>query len=135
MRRRSRNSKKGVHMLDKLKAMGAVASLLKDKDKLREIGARLKQRAEEVRAAGEAGGGAVRVTVNGQMKVLEVSLTPALVSGMAADERTRALAGSLIGDAVNSAIVAAQHAMKSVIEKEGRDLGIPDLGEGLGNLL
>ena len=44
-------------MFDKLKTMGAVASLLKDKDKLREIGTRLKQRAEEVRASGEAGGG------------------------------------------------------------------------------
>src|SRR3954468_12934678 len=119
-------------MFDKLKTMGAVAALLKDKDKLREIGARLKQRAEEVRASGEAGGGAVRVTVNGQMKVLEVELTPALVAGMAADERTRALAGSLIDDAVNSAITAAQHAMKSVIEKEGRELGLPELGESIG---
>ena len=122
-------------MFDKLKAMGAMAALFKDKDRIREAIARVKQRAEEIRASGESGGGAVRVTVNGQMKVLEVELMPALVAGMAADERTRALAGSLIGDAVNSAIVAAQHAMKSVIEKEGRDLGIPDLGEGLGNLL
>src|SRR3954469_12815720 len=118
MRRRSRNRKKGVHMLDKLKAMGAVASLLKEKEKTREIGARLKQRAEEVRAAGEAGGGAVRVTVNGQMRVLEVDMAPALVAGMAADERTRALAGSLIADAVNNATATAQAMMKTVIDKE-----------------
>ena len=115
--------------------MGAVAALMKDKDKLREIGARLKQRAEEVRAAGEAGGGAVRVTVNGQMKVLEVDLAPALVAGMAADERTRALAGSLIADAVNHATSTAQLMMKTVIDKESRDLGLPDLGESLGSLL
>src|SRR5690349_16160820 len=89
----TRNDRGSARMFDKLKAMGAVASLLKDKDKLREIGARIKQRAEETRAAGEGGGGAVRVTVNGQMRVLEVELTPALVAGMAADERTRQLAG------------------------------------------
>jgi DNA-binding protein YbaB len=121
-------------MFDKLKAMGAMAALFKDKDRLRETGARIKQRAEETRASGEAGGGAVRVTVNGQMKVLEVELTPALAAGMAADERTRALAGSLIADAVNSAIGTAQVMMKAVIEKEGRELGLPDLGEGIGNL-
>jgi DNA-binding protein YbaB len=122
-------------MFDKLKTMGAVASLLKDKDKLREIGARLKQRAEEVRASGEAGGGAVRVTVNGQMKVLEVELTPALVAGMAADDRTRELAGSLVADAVNQATATAQVMMKAVIDKESRDLGLPDLGESIGGLL
>jgi len=122
-------------VFDKLKTMGAVASLLKDKDKLREIGARLKQRAEEVRASGEAGGGAVRATVNGQMKVLEVELTPALVAGMAADERTRELAGTLIADAVNQATATAQIMMKTVIDKESRDLGLPDLGESIGGLL
>jgi DNA-binding protein YbaB len=122
-------------MFDKLKAMGAVASLLKDKDRIREIGARLKQRAEETRAAGEAGSGAVRVTVNGQMKVLEVELTPALVAGMAADERTRALAGSLIADAVNQATTTAQMMMKSVIDQESRELGLGDLGESIGGFL
>src|SRR5262245_2912853 len=122
-------------MFDKLKAMGAVASLLKDKDRIREIGARIKQRAEETRAAGEAGGGAVRVTVNGQMKVLEVELTPALVAGMAADERTRALAGSLIADAVNQATTTAQMMMKNVIDQESRELGLGDLGESIGGLL
>lgn len=122
-------------MFDKLKAMGAMAALLKDKDKLKGIADRVKQRAEETRASGESGGGAVRVTVDGRMRVLEVALTPALVSGMAADDRTRALAGSLIADAVNDALRTAQLMMKTVIEKETRELGLPDLGEGLGNLL
>ena len=75
------------------------------------------------------------MTVNGQMKVLEVELTPALVAGMAADERTRELAGSLIADAVNQATATAQVMMKTVIDKESRDLGLPDLGESLGGLL
>jgi DNA-binding protein YbaB len=122
-------------VFDKLKAMGAVASLMKDKEKLREIGARIKRRAEETRASGEAGSGAVRVTVNGQMKVLEVELTPALVAGMAADERTRQLAGSLIADAVNHAIATSQNMMKSVIDQESRELGLGDLGESIGGLL
>jgi DNA-binding protein YbaB len=122
-------------MFDKLKAMGTMAALLKDKDRIREIGARIKARADETRARGEAGGGAVRVTVSGRMQVLDVELAPALVSGMAADERTRALAGSLIADAVNSAIATSQVMMKSVLEKESRELGLGDLGEQLGGFL
>src|SRR5262249_16177855 len=122
-------------MFDKLKAMGAVAGLLKDKEKIREIAERVKRRAEETpatrverrgeeaRARGEAGGGAVRGTVDGRMKVLEVELTAALVAGMAADERTRELAGNLVAEAVNAANGTAQVMMKTVIEKEARELG------------
>lgn len=125
----------GTSVFDKLKAMGAVAGLLKDKEKVREIGARIRDRAEQTRASGEAGGGAVRVTVDGRMRVLEVELTPALVAGMAADEQTRELAGNLVAEAVNAANATAQVMMKTVIEKEARELGLGDLGEQLGGLL
>lgn len=120
-------------MFDKIKAMGQMAAILKDKDRLKESAQRIKERAAEVRASGEAGAGAVRVVADGSMKVLSVEFQPALVMGMAADERTRALAGTLIAEAVNQAIKNAQAAMKVVIEKEARDVGLPDLGE-LGGL-
>jgi DNA-binding protein YbaB len=122
-------------MFDKIKAMGAMASLLKDKDKLRAAGDRIKAAAQATRATGEGGGGAVRVTVDGKMRILEVELQPALVAGMAADERTRALAGNLIADAANTAMAAAQAKMKVVIEKEARELGLPDIPAELGGLL
>ena len=122
-------------MFDKLKAMGAMASLLKDKDKLRDAAGRIKARAAAARATGEAGGGAVRATVSGQLKVLSVELTPALASGMAVDTRTRELAGSLIAEAVNSALATAQATMKEAIDKETRELGLPDLGGQIGSLL
>src|SRR4051812_40254634 len=105
-------------MFDKLKTMGAVAALMKDKEKLKATGQRVKDKAESVRAIGEGGAGAVRVTVNGQMKVLQVELTPALVSGMAADDRTRELAGSLIAEAVNNASASAQMQMRTFLERE-----------------
>ena len=101
-------------MFDKLKSMGQRAALLKDKDRIRDVAARVKSHAAEVRAIGESGGGAVRVTADGQMRVLRVEMQPALVAGMAADDRTRDLAGTLIADAVNEAIRNAQVAMKAV---------------------
>ncbi len=122
-------------MFDKIKAMGAMAALLKDKERLRESAQRIKLRAAEVRAEGESGGGAVRATVDGTMRVLKVDMQPALVAGMAADERTRELAGTLIADAVNAAIRNAQESMKVVMAREAKDMGLPDLPGDLGSLL
>jgi DNA-binding protein YbaB len=122
-------------MFDKLKAMGAMAALFKDKDKLRAAGQRIREKSEAVRAEGEGGAGAVRVTVNGQLKVVAVELTPALVMGMAADERTRELAGDLIAQAVNAANASAQVHMKAIIDREARELGLPGLPEEVSGLL
>ncbi len=122
-------------MFDSLKAMGAVAGLLKDKDKLRAAGDRIKAAAAATRATGEGGAGAVRVTVDGKMRVMAVELQPALVSGMAADDRTRELAGSLIAEACNAAMASAQAKMSVLIEKEAAGLGLPGLGANLAGLI
>jgi DNA-binding protein YbaB len=125
-------------MFDKIKAMGQMAALLKDKERLRESAQRIKHRAAEVRAEGEAGGGAVRAVVDGTMQVLRVEMQPALVAGIggvAADERTRELAGSLIAEAVNGAIRSAQEKMKAVMAEEAREMGLPDLPGDFGSLL
>src|SRR5690349_4683740 len=122
-------------MFENLKAMGAVAGLLKNKDGLRAAGDRIKSAAAATRATGEGGAGAVRVTVDGKMRVIAVELQPALVSGMAADDRTRELAGNLIAEACNNAMAMAQAKMKVVLEKEAESLGLPGLGGDLAGLL
>jgi DNA-binding protein YbaB len=95
-------------MLDKLKMMGALANLMKDQDKLKEAGARIRERAGTIVVTGRAGGGAAVARVSGQLKVMSVELSPALVGGMAADDRTRELAASLIAEAVNDALTRAR---------------------------
>jgi DNA-binding protein YbaB len=122
-------------MLDKFKMMGLAAQFLKDKDKFKAAGQRIKEQSQQVRATGEGGAGAVRVTVTGQMKVVNVELTPALVMGMAADDKTRALAGDLIAEAVNNANAAAQAKMKAIIDKEAKDLGLPEIPSDITGLL
>ena len=69
----------------------------------------------------------MRVTMDGRMRVINVDLQPALVMGMAADEKTRQLAGSLIAEAVNNGSQAAQAAMKVVLQREAKELGLPDM--------
>jgi len=121
-------------MFDKLKMMGTLASLMKNKDQLKASGDRIKAAAAATRASGEGGAGAVRVTVDGRMRVVAVELQPALVSGMAADERTRQLAGSLIAEATNAALAASQAKMKVVLDKEAKELGLPEMPD-IGGLL
>lgn len=124
-------------MFDQLKAMGAVGNLLKNRDAIKNAGERVKNTMERTTVTGQAGGGAVRVTANGQMKVLSVELSPALAAGIAADDRTRDLAGSLIAEAVNEAIKNAQDRLQAEIGKEADAMGLGDFigkGDSMGGL-
>ncbi|MBL9001699.1 MAG: YbaB/EbfC family nucleoid-associated protein [Phycisphaerae bacterium] len=111
-------------MFDNLKSLGALAGLMKNKDKLREAGDRVRAKMEATRVIGEAGSGAARAVATGTMRILEVELAPGLVMGMAADEQTRALAGGLIAEAVNEALRRAQVVMREAMEEEARALGL-----------
>lgn len=117
-------------MFDKLKAVGALSSLMKNQDKIKDSLAKVRDQMERLRVTGQAGSGAARVTCTGQLKVLTVELSPALVNGMAADEKTRLLAGSLIAEATNDALTQAKDRLKEAMEKESRALGLGDLGIG-----
>jgi DNA-binding protein YbaB len=124
-------------MFDKFKAMGAMAGLLKNQDGIKAAGERIKAKAQETIVTGTAGGGAVRATVRGDMYVLGFQIEPALAAGMAAEEKTRRLAESLLTDAVNDGMRQARVIMQEAINKEARAMGLPDLGGpgGLAGLL
>lgn len=122
-------------MLDNMKMLSALAGLMKNRDKIEEAGVRIREKLARTRVQGQAGGGAARATVSGAMTLLEVELSPALVNGMAADEKTRKLAGDLICEAVNAAIREAQLKMKAAVDEEAKGLGfengLPDVFGGL----
>ena len=120
---------------DKLKAMQAIGSLMKNKEQFAAAGDRLKAKIESMRIEGEAGGGACRAVVNGKMKLLDLTLDPALLAGMAVDEKTRDLATQLIKDAINNATEKAQRRVQEEISKEAEELGLGDLGGQLGGFL
>jgi len=114
-------------MFDNLKAMGAIASLMKNKDKIREATERVKVQLAATQLTGNAGQGACKATVTGTLTVVRVELAPALVAGMAADHKTRELASNLIAEAVNDAMKQAQMKIKETIDSEARALGLPEL--------
>ncbi|HSG65244.1 MAG TPA: YbaB/EbfC family nucleoid-associated protein [Gammaproteobacteria bacterium] len=120
---------------DKLKAMQAIGSLMKNREQLEEAGERIKSKIESMRVEGSSGGGACRAVVNGKMKLIDLTLDPALLSGMAVDEKTRDLATSLIKDAINDATERAQKMVQEEISREAESLGLGDLGGQLGGFL
>lgn len=121
-------------MFDKLKSLGAVASLLKNQDQIRQAAGRVKEKMERIRCTGVGGNGAVRAVVSGQLKVVSVELAPALTAGMAADDKTRQLAGNLIAQAVNDGLTQVLGQLKDAISAETKALGLPEL-PGLEQLL
>ncbi len=122
-------------MFDQFKAMGAVAGLLKDKERLREIAEAFKAKLERIRVEGEAGGGAVRVSVSGQMRVTEVHLDPALIAGLRADEGNgHEMAEALIEEATNDALSKAQALVQQEAQRQAEELGLPSI-PGMASLL
>lgn len=119
-------------MFDSLKAMGAIAGLMKNKDALKAAGERIQTRLAELRASGQAGGSAVRVIADGRMRIIEVNLDPALARHAVgadgpADAGIADLAGSLIAEAVNEAIRQAQIMAHREMQREAQALGLPDM--------
>jgi DNA-binding protein YbaB len=120
-------------MFDSLKAAGALAGLMKNKEGLKAAGERIKARLTEIRAAGGSGGGAVRATVSGDMRVISVTLEPAALVGLN-DLASRSMVESLIAEAVNNAMDIAKAMAQREISKEAQLLGLPEI-PGLQSLL
>ena len=121
-------------MFDNLKTMGAMAGLLKNKERLKEITDRFQEKLERMHVTGTAGGSAVRVTVTGKMRVTEVYLDPSLATGMSAGDSGREMAQALIAEATNDAMERVQVMIRDEAEREARELGLPGL-PGLDGLL
>ncbi len=121
-------------MLDQFKAMGAIAGLLKDKDKVKAASDRVRAKLEATRVEGSAGGGAVRATVTGTAKVLRVSIDPAIGAGFASEE-SREFAESLVAEAVNNGLLKAREAAQTIVEAEAQEMGLSDMIPGLKNFL
>jgi DNA-binding protein YbaB len=122
-------------MFDSLKAAGALAGLMKNKDALKGAGERIKQRLSELRAGGGSGGGAVRATMSGDMKLIDIHLDPPVCMALAAgDEKSRQQVQALIVEAVNNAADIAKAMAQREISKEAQALGLPGM-PGLENLL
>jgi hypothetical protein len=115
-------------MFEQMKAMGAVAGLLKNKEKLQQVGDEFRERIGKLRVTGVGGGSAVRVTITGQLEVTEVHIEPSALTGAAQDgEQGRAMLQSLVQEATNDAIKRVQALIAEEARKLSDELDLPPL--------
>lgn len=123
-------------MFDQLKGLSALAGLLKDLPRIRAKVESLRRELAEVRVTGESGGGAVRATADGLMRIMNVEVDPALLGRLVdSSPGDRTLAEQLIAEAVNAALAAARERVDRELADAAAELGLPIPAGALGGLI
>ena len=124
-------------MFDRLKGMAGLAGIMKDLPRIKAKFEEVKERLAQMTASAETGGGAVRVTVNGQMRVVSIEVDQALLAGLidARHAEDRALASDLIAGAVNAAMERAKELAAKEMSGAAEELGLPIPPGGLAGML
>ena len=124
-------------MLDNLKSMANVAGLLKDLPKIKQRMVALKDQLGRQTVTGETGGGAVRVTATGLLRVVSIEVDRAMLGELldATDSQDKAIAEDLITGAVNTALQKARELAEKEAAAVAGELGLPFPAGGLGGLV
>jgi len=124
-------------MFDSLKGLGSLAGLMKDLPKLKEKMEQVKERLGQITVEAETGGGAVRATANGQLRLISLHVDQALLSGLvdAANPDDRAMAEDLIIGAANAALEKAREAAEQEMKNAAGEMGLPLPPGGLEGLI
>jgi DNA-binding YbaB/EbfC family protein len=102
------------------KEIGQIASLMKNLPKLREEMDKLQQRLGQIIAEGDAGGGMVKVRVNGHLEMLSC-----LLSDEALRLGDKEMLEELIRAAVNQGLQRARQLVGEETSKMATGLGLP----------
>ena len=91
--------------------LGQLANLLKNAGQIKENMQGMQERLKEARYVGEAGGGQVRITVDGRGEVIEVKLDPELVNTGDIE-----MLEDLVRAGINQAIVASREGVQKEMQ-------------------
>jgi DNA-binding protein YbaB len=118
-------------MFEGLRNFAGLAGILKDMPRLKQRMERARERLAEVTVTAQSGGGAVRVTVTGMMRVVAVEADASFLAGIAHSSEVseqaghRALAQALIAEAVNQALDMARTEAEREFHAAAAELGLP----------
>jgi nucleoid-associated protein EbfC len=117
-------------MFDNLKNFG---SLLSQAGQMRQKIAELREELGQKSVEGEAGAGAVRVTMNGRLDVLSIHLDPVMIKSLlgTGGEAEQAMVEELVASAVNAASAKARELVQQEISKLTGGLSLPGLDQVL----
>jgi DNA-binding YbaB/EbfC family protein len=107
------------------KEIGQLASLMKNLPRIKEEMSRLHGKMAQISAEGDAGGGMVKVRVNGNMEVVACSFSDEAIKG-----GDKELLEDLTAAAVNQALKKAKELVAEETAKMATGLGLPT-GMGL----
>lgn len=118
-------------MFDSLKAMGALAQIMKNKEaiaaSMAKVQAELAERLITVEGAKQPDGSiGITAVANGKLQMVSITISPALLA-TAVDEPSRAKLGALVTGATNAALKRAKEVAAEEIAKEAKALGLPDM--------
>jgi nucleoid-associated protein EbfC len=100
--------------------LGQLASLMGNLPKLKAEMEKLQERLARITAEGDAGGGMVRVKVNGQFKLLSCTIAPEALAG-----NDRELLEDLIVAATNQAVDRVRQLAAEETGKMAQEFGVP----------
>lgn len=124
-------------MFENLKGMAGLAGLMKDLPKIKAKMDEIKMRLGEMTVSAETGGGAVRVTANGLLRVVSINLDQSLIIGLV-DPRNpddRVVAEDLIVGAVNATLQKARELAEREMAAAAGEMGLPLPPGGLSGLI
>lgn len=119
------------------KDIAGLASVLKDLPKIKARMEEIKIQLSETTVFSETGGGAVRVTANGLLRVVSIEFDDALLAGLVdpANPDDRAVAEDLLAGAVNAALQKAREHAEQEMGRAASEMGVPLPPGGLGGLI
>lgn len=117
-----------MNVFDNFKNLG---NIMKMAGQAREKAEQMQAELEQETVVGESGAGAVRVTLNGKGKALNVELDPAMLSDLAGEDKE--MAEDLIAAAFNSAMTKVQELVMEKTRELTGGMDLPGLENMLGN--
>lgn len=119
-----------------MKNLKNLASLLGNADQVKERFEKINAELDRLEAEADAGAGAVRVTVNGKMRVQRVELDPTMIAALAGEgaEADHEMIEELIASAVNAAQEKAQEAVREQMSQLTGGLNLPGVDQLLGGM-
>ena len=124
-------------MFESIKGMAGMANLMRDLPRIKARMDKVRQDLANISVQAETGGGAVKATANGQLRIVGVHVDHALISSLIdpANPDDRSMAEDLIVGAVNAALEKARERAEQELANAAAELNLPIPASGLGGLL
>lgn len=126
--------KQTIPMFDQLKMMKQLAGLMGNAGEIKAKFEAVQAELETMLVEGDAGAGAVRVTMNGHLRVTYVKLDPAMITILVGvgEETDHGMIEELIVSATNAAMTKAQEMVKENMATLTGGMNLPGMDQLLG---